>query len=88
MSDLSQQNTESTAIAENTDVSIHRDTHNKSQRRITTSASQNIHSLPPIRKTKILEVRQQLIEGTYDIDKRLNTVLDRLLEDIRIVQNR
>jgi hypothetical protein len=84
MSDLSQQNIESTVIAENKGVSMDWGNHNNSQGRITTSALQNIHSMPPIRKTKILDVRQQLAEGTYDIDKRLNTVLDRLLEDILV----
>jgi hypothetical protein len=31
---------------------------------------------------KILKIRKQLAEGTYDINKRLNVVLDRLLEDL------
>jgi len=35
-----------------------------------------------LRKKKILEIRQQLIEGKYDIDKRLNIALDRLIEDL------
>ena len=82
MSDLSQQNNESTVIPRNKDVYLDRDSVNKSQDRITASASGKIHSLPPVRKKKILEVRQQLVEGTYDIDKRLNTVLDRLLEKL------
>jgi hypothetical protein len=49
---------------------------------ITVPVLQNICSLPRVRKNKIHEVRQQLAEGTYDIDKQLNAVLDRILEDI------
>jgi anti-sigma28 factor (negative regulator of flagellin synthesis) len=84
MSDLSQQNNDSTVIAENTSVSLDWGTGNKTRKRITARAFQNIRSLPQVRKKKILEVRQQLVEGTYDIDKRLNTVLDRFIEDILV----
>ena len=84
MSGLSQQNTESTVIAENTDISLNLNwgDGNKARGRITAPALQNIRSLPRVRKKKILEVWRQLVEGTYDIDKRLNAVLDRLLEDL------
>ena len=82
MSDLSQQNNESTVIPGNKDVYLDLDSDNKSQDRITASVLGKIHSLPPVRKKKILRVRQHLAEGTYDIDKRLNTVLDRLLEKL------
>jgi len=84
MSDLSQQNTESTVMAENTGVSLNCGYGNKVRVRTANPAIQNVHSLPRVRKRKILEIRQQLIQGTYDIDKRLNTVLDRLLEDILV----
>ena len=79
---LSQQNTKSTVIPENTDISLNLGAGNKTRGRITAPALQNIRSLPRVRKNKILEGRQQLVEGTYDIDKRLNAVLDRLLEDL------
>jgi hypothetical protein len=82
MSDLSQQNTVATIIAENTDVYLDWDSGNKSQGRITAPALQKIHSLPPIRKKKILNIRQQLVKGTYNIDKRLNAILDQLLEEL------
>jgi hypothetical protein len=82
MSDLSQQNTESTVIAENTNISLNWGAGNKVRGRITAPAFQNIRSLPPVRKKKILKVRQQLAEGTYDIDKPLNIALDRLLEKL------
>ena len=82
MSDLSQQNTESTVIAKNTDVYLDWVFVNRSQDRINASAFQKNHSLPPVRKKKILKVRQQLAEGTYDINKRLNVVIDCLLEKL------
>ena len=82
MSDSSQQNNVSTVIAENTDVYLDWDSGNKAQGRITASALQQIHSLPLARKKKILKVRQQLAEGTYDIDDQLNVALDLLLDDL------
>ena len=82
MSDLSQQNTESTVMAENTDVYLDWGFGNNARGRITAPALQNIRSLPQVRKKKIFEVRQQLVESTYDIDERLNVALDRLLDDL------
>jgi hypothetical protein len=82
MSDLSQQDNESTVISENTDVYLDCGSGNKSQGTITASALQELHSLPTVRKKKILKVRQQLAEGTYDIEERLNGILDHLLEDL------
>ena len=82
MSDLSQQDNESTAIAENTDANSDCSLGIKARGRIVVSAMQTIHSLPPVRKKKILKIRQQLAEGTYDIDERLNVALDCLLEEL------
>ena len=82
MSDSSQQNNVSTVIAENTDVYLDWDSGNKAQGRITAAVLQKIHSLPPVRKKKILKIRQQLAEGTYDIDDQLNVALDLLLDDL------
>ena len=82
MSDLSQQDNESTAIAENTDVNSACGLGNKARDRIAVSALQKIHSLPPVRKKKIFKIRQQLAEGTYNIDEQLNVALDHLLEDL------
>lgn len=82
MSVLSQQNIESTVIAENADISLNWGAGNKARGRITAPALQNIRLLPRARKEKILEVREQLVGGTYEIDKRLDAVLDRLLEDL------
>ena len=38
--------------------------------------------LPNVRKEKVLTVRQPLTQGKYDLNGRLDVVLDRLLEDI------
>ena len=42
----------------------------------------NIASLPEIRKNKVLNLRQQLTEGRYDLGERLDVALDRVLEDL------
>lgn len=39
-------------------------------------------SMPNVRKEKVLPVPQQLTQGKYDLNGRLDAVLDRLLEDI------
>ena len=41
-----------------------------------------IASLPKVRIKKILRLRQQLAHGTYNLDERLDAVLDRILIDI------
>lgn len=41
-----------------------------------------IASLPEIRKEKILRVRQQLTEGKYNLNERLDIALDKVLEDL------
>ena len=38
--------------------------------------------MPLLRREKILGIREQLAQGTYDLDERLDVVLDRLLVDI------
>jgi hypothetical protein len=41
-----------------------------------------IASLPEVRKGKVLRLRQQLIDGTYDVGDRLDAALDRVLEEL------
>ncbi len=84
MSLLSQQNTESAVavIDENADISLNCCSGSKARERITAPALQNIRSLPRVHKKKILKVRRQLAEGTYDIDERLHAILGRLLDDL------
>ena len=41
-----------------------------------------IASLPEVRREKVLNVRQQLTNGRYDLSERLNLVLDKVIEDL------
>ena len=41
-----------------------------------------IASLPEVRKEKVLDVRQKLTEGQYDLNERLDVALDKVLEDL------
>ena len=41
-----------------------------------------IASLPEVRKKKVLDVRRQLTEGEYDLNKRLDIAIEKVLEDL------
>jgi len=41
-----------------------------------------ITSLPPNRQGKVLDIRRQIGDGTYEVADRLDTVIDRVLEAI------
>jgi len=41
-----------------------------------------IASLPEVRREKVLRVRRQLNQGRYDLNERLDIVLDKVLEDL------
>ena len=41
-----------------------------------------ITSLPEVRRQKVLGVRQQLNDGRYNLNERLNVALDKVLEDL------
>jgi hypothetical protein len=41
-----------------------------------------IASLPDIRLCKVLNIRRQLTEGTYEVTDRLDRAIDRVLEEI------
>jgi len=43
---------------------------------------QRIASLPEVRQQKVLDVRQRLTDGQYDLDERLDSAIDRVLEDL------
>jgi hypothetical protein len=74
VANISGENTESTMAL----VSVSR-----MRPQITPPMLQQIASLPPTRIVKILEVREQLVRGTYNIDQRLNAVLDHILADLK-----
>ena len=39
-------------------------------------------ALPEVRQQKVLNVRQQLTSGSYDLNERLDVVLDKVLEEL------
>ena len=41
-----------------------------------------IASLPKARRKKVVRIRQQLAHGTYDLNERLDAVLEHILTDI------
>jgi hypothetical protein len=41
-----------------------------------------IASLPEVRKEKVLDLRQRLSKGNYQLNERLDAALDRVLEDL------
>lgn len=41
-----------------------------------------IASLPEVRKDKVLDVRQQLTEGAYELNERLDIALEKVLDDL------
>ena len=69
-------------IGEDKETAIVEASGDRARPRITPPMLQLLVSMPPARIVKILEIRERLILGVYDIDKRLNTVLDRILADI------
>lgn len=79
MSVLTRQKDGSAALVENTENPLSKGAAKKARGRITAPTLQNSPSLPRVREEKVLAIRQQLAEGTYDLDKRLGTAVDRLL---------
>jgi anti-sigma28 factor (negative regulator of flagellin synthesis) len=43
-------------------------------------ALQRIASLPPLRQGKVLDIRRQIAQGTYEVANRLDKAMDRVLE--------
>lgn len=43
-----------------------------------------IANLPEISRGKVLNVRRQITEGTYDVSDRLDDALDKVIEDITV----
>ena len=41
-----------------------------------------ISTLPEIRKGKVLNLRRQITDGTYDVSDRLDQALDSVMEDL------
>jgi hypothetical protein len=87
MSVLSRQKDESAAIVENTENLLSESANNKARDGIAAPVLQGITSLPVVRREKVLAIRKQLDEGTYDLDERLDVVLDGLLADLTAQDN-
>jgi hypothetical protein len=49
---------------------------------ITPSMKRKVASLSQVSIEKVIGVWAQIAQGTYDLDKRLDAVLDRILKDI------
>jgi len=59
-------------------------THTKNaQLQVATSVYSEIASLPEARKQRVLNIRQRLKEGTYDLDKYLDASLSKVLNELR-----
>jgi len=43
-----------------------------------------IASLPEIRQEKVLDIRQQITQGRYDLNKRLDVALEKVLDDLTL----
>lgn len=41
-----------------------------------------IASMPEIRKDKVLAVRRKITEGSYDINQRIDTVVEKVLNEL------
>jgi hypothetical protein len=70
-------------IGENTRTAIVETSGDRARPRITPPMLQRLISIPPARIVKILEIRERLALGVYDIDERMDAVLDRILADIK-----
>jgi hypothetical protein len=46
------------------------------------AALRRIGSLPGVRRGKVLNIRRQIAEGTYDVEDRLGRATDRVLRDV------
>ena len=79
---ISRQKDGSAAIAENTQNSLSESADNKARGGVTPPTLYNSPPLPRVREEKVLAIRQQLAEGKYDFEQRLDAVLDSLLTDL------
>ena len=77
MSVLSQQ--KSSAAVRSTKTPLSRRADNSTRGGVTARGMHNIPSLLRVHEIKVLTVRQQLVEGRYDLDDRLDAAVDCLL---------
>ena len=48
-----------------------------------TAVAERICLLTEVRKQKVLSIRRQLREGKYDLDKKLEAAMDRVIRELR-----
>ena len=82
MLDLSQQKDEVTAISDDMEVYLDWSFYDISQGGMTAPSLPKHLLLPLFRERKMLKIRQQLAQGTYDFDGRFDIALDRFLENL------
>jgi len=82
MSVLSRQKGREAVIVKRTKIPWSEGGRNKARGRVTVLGMQNIPPLLRVHKMKVLAVRQQLVEGSYDFEERLDTAVDRLIETV------
>lgn len=80
MSVLSRQKGREAVIVKRTKIFLREGAGDKAKGRMNPPAMQSIPSLRQVHETKVLAVRQQLVEGRYDCDERLDAAVDRLIE--------
>jgi len=82
MSVLSRQKDREAVIVERTKIPWSEGGRNKARGRVTVLGMQNIPPLRRVHKIKVFMVRRQLAEGRYDLDERLDSAVDRLIETV------
>lgn len=80
----SRQKDELSAIPKNVEITLNGGDDNKVRGRISAATLQNIPSLSRVHEEKVLVIRQQLAEGNYDPNERLNAALDILCAALTI----
>jgi hypothetical protein len=63
------------------DLTFH--TCDSSKEPIVAMLMRRIPSLQKFRKLKVLSIRRQLGEGKYDLDRRLEAAMDRVIKELR-----
>jgi hypothetical protein len=87
MSVLRRQKGREAVIVKRTRIPLSEGACNEARDRATVQGMQNIPPLPRVHKVKVLAVRQQLAEGGYDFDERLDTAVDRLVATVTTWDN-
>ncbi len=88
MSVLSQQKSGASVIGKSTRTLLSRRADSSTRAGVTAPGMHNIPSLLRVHKIKVRRVRQQLVEGRYDFDERLDAAVDRLIATVATIGQR